>query len=150
MNLGKVSSNLHSKTIRSLKYLSNGYVASSSSDFIVNIWDPISLTSIQRYTGHTSPVYCFDQIDKDTMLSVANDLTIQTWKISTGKMVSSINVGKWLSSIKVLLNVTQIACALSGSSDNLRIYSFSTSSLVNELQNSQWSHVLGLYSRNFK
>ena len=66
----KTLSNFHSNTITYLKYLTlNGYVASASLDLSVNIWDPITWSSIQIYKNLSSPVFGLDQIDADTIVS---------------------------------------------------------------------------------
>ena len=75
----KISPKLHTSEIRHLKYLpyKNGYVASASADTTVNVWNILTLTSIQRYTNHTGVVNSLDQIDNDTMVSGSRDQTIQ-------------------------------------------------------------------------
>jgi WD40 repeat protein len=54
----------------------NGYVASCSYDTTVNIWNPNTGESIQKYTQHTDTVFGLDQIDEDTLVSGSSDLTI--------------------------------------------------------------------------
>jgi len=125
------SKDYHTSGITSLKYLTNGYVASSSST--VNVWNPITWSSIQVYKGHASSVCCLDQIDDDTILSGSSDQIIHIWKISTGLTLNTIDVGYRVYSVRVLLNGFQIACGLNSNSENLRIYDYSSDDLVQTL-----------------
>jgi WD40 repeat protein len=130
--LNETLANFHSKPIIFLKYLPiTGYVASTSEDNTINVWDPITWSSIHTYTNHTNWVNDLDQIDKDTLVSGSNDGTIHIWKISTGETVKKINVSLSVHSVKVLLNGQQIACGLGGFGGiNLRIYNYTTGYLV--------------------
>ncbi len=67
-------------------------MASASKDATVNVWNTLTLASIQRYTNHTNSVYSLDQIDNDTMVSGSSDTTIRIWKISTGETLKIIKV----------------------------------------------------------
>ena len=122
----KAPKNLHNYGIISLKYLSYGFVASSSLDKTVNIWDPNTWSSIQVYNGHTDNVYGLDQIDDDTIVSGSWDKTIHIWKISTGENIRIIPIGQPVNSVRVLLNGFQIACGLLSFSGELRIYNYSS------------------------
>ena len=92
-NIFKYSmSNFHTTTILFLKYLSNGYVASSSLYNPVNIWDPHTWTSIRQYKMHSDDVNCIDQINEDTIVSGSRDKSIHIWSINTGETINKINV----------------------------------------------------------
>jgi WD40 repeat protein len=120
----------HAKGITFLKYLPiNGFVASCSEDTTVNIWNPYTSESIQKYTKHTFWVKCLDQIDVDTMVSGSSDKTIHIWQISTGLTLRSINVDASVYSIKSLSNGL-IACGLYR---NINIYEYSTGNLTKTL-----------------
>jgi WD40 repeat protein len=123
----------HSQRVKFLKYLSNGYVASSSNDGTVNIWNPNTWASIRVYNGHTDKLFGLDQIDSDTMLSGSQDGTVQIWKISTGETINSINVSTTVFSVRVLLNSNLIACGIDSRNDSLRIYNYITGDLVKTL-----------------
>jgi len=112
----------------------NGYVASASDDKIVNVWNILTLTSIQRYTNHTNSVYTLDQIDNETMVSGSFDNTIRIWKISTGQTLKIINVNAYVYVVRVFSIVNkQIVCGKAGTSNNLEIYNFSTGVLIQTL-----------------
>jgi WD40 repeat protein len=116
----------------------NGYVASCSSDKIINIWNPNTGESIQKYKKHTDLVYGLDQIDEDTLVSGSVDMTIHLWKISEGQTFRKIDVGDSVFSIKSISNGL-IAC---GTTRNISIYEHSTGNLVNILighSNYVWS-----------
>ncbi len=123
--------NYHLSKIEFLKYLPlcNGYVASASTDKSVHVWDPNTWSSIRVYSNHTEAVYGLDQIDNDTIVSVSRDTHIHLWKISTGELFRKINAGADVYAVKALLHRQQIACGLAGSSNNLKIYNYSTNQL---------------------
>jgi WD40 repeat protein len=76
-----------------LKYLlSNEFVASSSADNTVNIWNLNTGISIRKYTSHSGTVTCLDQINEETMVSGSEDNTIHVWKISTGELLNKNNL----------------------------------------------------------
>lgn len=109
-------------------------MASTSYDYTVNVWDPNTWTLIQRYSGHTNPIFGLDQIDDDTMASASWDGTIRIWKIRSGKMVRTINVSESVNPVRVLSVGFQIACGLPGGrSDSIRIYNYDTGDLVKSL-----------------
>ena len=129
----KAPKEFHSNAITSVKMLSNGYVASSSKDKTVNVWDPNTWSSIQVYKGHTNEVYGMDQIDDDTMVSGGNDTIVNIWKISTGANIRRIDVGQTVYSLTVLLNRFQFVVGVLSTFNNLRIYNSSSGNLVKTL-----------------
>ncbi len=132
----KILPNFHTSTIRHLKYLpyKNGYVASASVDKTVNVWNTLTWTSIRKYTNHTGTVNSLDQIDNETMVSGSFDSTIQIWKISTGETLKIINVSAWMYAVRVFsIEYKQIVCGKSGGSNNLQIYNYATSDLIQTL-----------------
>jgi WD40 repeat protein len=110
----------------------NGYVASTSNDSTINVWDPNTWTSIRHYKHHTQIVFGLDQIDNDTIVSVSQDKAINIWKISTGETLKIIKTTSAGYSVKTLPNGL-IACGLASSYNNLIIYNFSTGEIVNSL-----------------
>jgi WD40 repeat protein len=120
----------HLGGIRFLKYLSiNGYVASSSDEAEINIWNPNTGESIRKYTRHTISVYGIDQIDEDKLVSGSQDNTIHVWEISTGLTLNVINVSDSLSYVKSLSNGL-IACVLH---EYISIYEYATGNLIQTL-----------------
>ena len=140
----KTIRNFHAGEISFLKYLSNGYVASASSDNTVNVWDPNTFKTIRRYTGHQSYVNCLDEIDKDTIVSGSDDETIHVWTLSMGEATQIIYIsGASVNTLTVLSNGYQhIVCGLNTMSENLQIYDYVTGDLVKSLSN----HSMGIYS----
>jgi WD40 repeat protein len=132
----KISPNFHTDVIRHLKYLpyKNGYVASASRDKTVNVWDTQTWTSIRKYTNHTDQVLSLDQIDNDTMVSGSRDQTIRIWKISTGETLKIINVTVHVVVVRVFsVENKQIVCGTGGTSNNLLIFNYNTSALMQTL-----------------
>jgi WD40 repeat protein len=105
-------------------------VASCSEDTTINIWNPNTGESIQRYTQHTGWVYGLDQIDEDTLVSGSGDMTIHIWKIRTGQLFKRIDAGDLVYSVKSLSNGL-IACGLYRG--NINIYKYSTGNLTKTL-----------------
>jgi WD40 repeat protein len=109
-----------------------GYVASTSNDSNINVWDPNTWRSIRHYKNHSKIVFGLDQIDSDTIVSVSRDRTIHLWSISTGETLRKINTTFWGFSVKALSNGL-VVCGLASTYDNLMIYKYSTGDLVNSL-----------------
>lgn len=116
-----------------LKYLTNGYVASSSIDNSVTIWDPKTDLTFRRYTNHMNVVEGLDQIDNDTMVSAAYDRTIQIWRMSTGETLKVINTSTWARYVRVMPDRIHIACGLDSHRNNLVIYNMITLEFVRYL-----------------
>ncbi len=132
----KISPNFHTNSINHLKYLPfiNGYVASASGDNTVNVWNALTWTSIQKYTNHTNWVLTLDQIDNDTMVSGSYDYRIRIWKISTGETLKIIIVNTGVYVVRVFsIEYKQILCGTGGTTNNIRIYNYSTGNLVRTL-----------------
>jgi WD40 repeat protein len=126
----------HSDRILFLKYLPlNGYVVSCSADTSINIWNPNTGESIQKFTRHTHWVYGLDQIEDDVIVSVSWDKTIQIWKISTGEIIKTIDVNASIYAVKVLSNKFQqlIACGLATFNNSIKIFNYTTGELVKTL-----------------
>jgi WD40 repeat protein len=105
-------------------------VASASEDKTVNVWNTLTLTSIQEYKIHTDWVRSLDQIDSDTMVSGSKDETLRIWKISTGETLKTITANKWVNVVRVFsIECKQIVCGLESVINNLKIYNFETGSL---------------------
>ncbi len=141
-----ISPNFHTDAIRHLKYLpyKNGYMASASNDKTVNVWNTLTLTSIQRYTNHTGWVRSLDQIDNDTMVSGSLDNTIRIWKISTGVTLKTINLNAAVFVVRVFsIDSKQIVCGKEGLSNYLQIYNYETGNLTQTL-NGHSSSVLSI------
>ncbi len=132
----------HTLGILFLKYLHlNDYVASSSYDATVNVWNPNTGESILKYKGHSQTVYGLDQIDENTIVSGSYDKTFHIWDLNTGKTINKIYVDFSVYSVKSLPNQL-IACGLSNTIENLRIYNYSTGVLFKTL----YGHTASVYS----
>ena len=86
-----------------------GYIATSSLDSSVKIWDPNSnWTLIQKYSNHSSfDVYGLEYINADTIASGDTNGTIQIWSISTGLTLRTIYTGSIVYTLKIFgLSVT--------------------------------------------
>lgn len=120
-SLVKIDKNLHTDRITCMKYLSNGYVASSSDDHTVNVWEIETWKTIRNYTDHKRTVNSLDQIDSNTIVSGSNDGTIRIWQISTRETLIIINTIADVYSVRVLTNEL-VACGLRDTTNNLQIF----------------------------
>ena len=128
----QIAANFHKKRIWHLKYLpyKNGYMASASQDYTVNVWNTLTWISIRNYSNHTSVVYSVDQIDNDTMVSGSYDQTIRIWKISTGETLKIINANGAVFVVRVFsIEYKQIVCGLNDNTNNIQIYNYNTGAI---------------------
>ncbi len=85
-----------------------------------------------------------DQIDNDTMVSGSQDNTIRIWKLSTGETLNTINVYSQVNVLRVFsIQYKQVVCGKIGSSNNLEIYNYNTSALIQTLVGHS-DHVLSI------
>ena len=121
----------HSNYIWRIKQspFNNLYVATSSHDSKVNIWNAnTNWTLIRNYTGHSSYVYALEWINEETIASSGYDGTIQIWSISTGSIQRTINVGDYVRALKLLNNGFHLACGTENGT--IQIYNINTGSLI--------------------
>jgi WD40 repeat protein len=113
----------------------NAYVATTSCDYKVKIWNITSCntnwTLIQTYENHTSYVYAVEYLTSDKIASCSFDNTIQIWYISTGLTSETINTGSQVFIIKLLSNGIYLAAGLGNG--NITIYNINTGSLITTL-----------------
>ena len=90
---------------------------------------------IRTYTGHTNIVRSIEFISAETISSGGYDQTIQIWSISSGQTQTTINVGVYVYSLKLLNNGIHLASGLGNG--NINIYNVNTESLVATLNGDQ-------------
>ncbi len=104
-------------------------MATSSADETVKIWNPNNnWNQIRTFTGHSNWIEGLDWINEDTIVSGSLDTTIQIWSIKTGLVQRKINVGIYVSCVKVLSNGFDLASCLSNG--NINVYNINNGSLV--------------------
>ena len=87
------SINAHKSAIWSLIKLSNGMIASGSSDKIIKIWN-IAIGSNEasiKLRGHKSTIFCLGEIEKNKLLSGSEDRTIKLWDLIEKKCLMSLD-----------------------------------------------------------
>ena len=116
-NLALVDSFIpHGGNVYRIKILPNGYVATSSVDKTVKVFDPNNNWNLIRtYSNHTEWVRGLEYIGYDTMASCGDDRTIKIWSISTGETERTIdaNSGRSCNSLKLVFNGSVLAAGLS-------------------------------------
>lgn len=56
------------------------YLASSSKDTTIKIWDTVMFTCVRNLTGHTQSVTCIRWGGKNLIYSSSQDRTIKVWR----------------------------------------------------------------------
>jgi len=133
----------HSKLILRIKQspfntnTNTNYVATSSSDKTVKIWNVSSLSSnwtlVRTYSQHSSEVVGIEWLDEDTLVSAGwLDQTVQVWSLNTGLTRLVINTySLYVDSFKLLNNKIQFAA---GVFQDINIYNISDGNLVSSLK----------------
>lgn len=90
----------HNEWINRLTPLStNNLIASASDDDTIKVWNMSSSSSsynwtlVHSLTNHTNDVWAMELIGDDLMASGARDGQIIVWRLSTGKVVRTIDAG---------------------------------------------------------
>ena len=82
--------NAHYDGVLSIKYLSNGLLASASKDTTVKIWDTTTWSLVTNYTGHSLYVYTLEYLGDYKIASGSRDNTIQIWNVLTGALIKTL------------------------------------------------------------
>ena len=104
--------------LHGIELLPNGNIITSDSmnGITMTVWNVTTGLSVLTLQGHTSTVYPIELVDSDqTIASGSVDKTIRLWNISTGSLLSTINVSANVYSLKVLPN------GLLASGDSLKL-----------------------------
>ena len=65
--------------------LTNGRIASGSSDNSLRVWDLATGTCTQEFTDHTDAVMCVVHLADGRIVSGSGDNTLRIWDMATGK-----------------------------------------------------------------
>jgi WD40 repeat protein len=117
--------------INQFKQLSNGYVATCSSDKTVKIWDASSSPwkLLRNYTGHTDSVQSLELISTDLIASGSIDKTIRIWSVNTGELRKTIRTLSSVTRLKLLNNGFYLVAILD--QNILSIFDINTGGSVN-------------------
>ena len=66
--------------INALVLLSDGSLASGSSDKSIRIWNVQSGETMKILNGHNGAIFCLVALDNDSLASGSADKTIRIWK----------------------------------------------------------------------
>ena len=120
----------HSGPIYRLKQITyNDYLAKSSGDGSVKIWNPFN--NWQLIDHGSNWVYALEYLKSDSMVSGSVDRTIKIWYIITGQTSRTISTGWEVFSLKLLSNGFYLAAGLGDS--KIHIFSVNTGSLITTL-----------------
>jgi len=96
--------NGHSSLITKVLSLSNGYLASASTDKTIKIWDPINFVIIKTLLKHTDYVIALAELPNGDLVSGSKDKTIKIWNMSDGSVKFDSEHTKSVVDIAVLKN----------------------------------------------
>jgi WD40 repeat protein len=74
----------HTEPLFSLLALKTGYLATSSCDKTINIWDINKGLSISTLLGHTDQVWSLAELTSGKLISISCDKTIKIWNAYKG------------------------------------------------------------------
>jgi len=121
----------HTNPINRFKLYMGKYLASSSADKTVKIWNINTWDVMLTYVEHTQFVYGLEFLDEQTIASGAYDGTIKIWSFITGVTNRTINTG---ANVNCLQYLSKSNLLLSGDSTKLiKIYSLPSGVLLNSL-----------------
>jgi WD40 repeat protein len=138
----------HSKSISRIKQspfnTNTNYVATSSDDATVKIWNFSSSfnnwTLIRTYSQHSFAVLALEWLDNDTLASAGvYDKTIKLWSLTTGQTKRTIQTNQSVNSLKLLNTNIHLAAGL-GNGD-INIYNKNDGNLVSSLK----GHTSGVF-----
>jgi WD40 repeat protein len=137
LNDGYLVSSLKGHTssyIYDLVQISADFLASSSNDQTVRIWNLTSNTCKFILTGHTSYVYGLKQITPNILASGSRDGTIKLWDITTGQLIRTLT--GHTSSIYLSVDLINNGQTLvSGSEDkSIKLWNWSTGECFSTIQ----------------
>jgi WD40 repeat protein len=115
----------------------NNYVATSSADTTVKIWNSFNWTLVRALPQNSSWVWALEWLDKDTLASASwAEQTIKIWSMATGQTKSTINIPNGqVFSLKLLNNKIHLAAGLYC---DINIYNINDGSLVSSLKGHQY------------
>ena len=70
--------------------LPNGYLASSSGDYTIKIWNTDNATLIRTLTGHSDAVTSLVFLPNGYLASGSWDNTIKIWNVSIGSLFQTL------------------------------------------------------------
>ncbi len=127
----------HSGYVLPLTLLPNGFLASSSSDSTIKLWDITKTYPLYSLTGHSSQINVLALINEDYLVSASNDQTIKLWSLSSYSIVKSwtasttyVNALAFDSSLNVLASGDNANLVKVWSSDLWSQISIDTGSLL--------------------
>ena len=141
----------HTSTIVRIKYLnnSNGYAATVSCDSTSKIWNTMTSpwTLVASY-AYVQATYCYgfesafglEFIDAETVAVGQRDGLIQIWSITTGQILTTINVGNnGVYSLQLFTKNQGVTCLAAGlGSASINIYTTNTYTLLTSLTGHQY------------
>lgn len=79
--IGGTAKQAHDKEILALWALSDGHVASGSSDRTIKVWNSNSFTAVKRFTGHRDDVLALAELSDNRLASGSRDGSICLWHL---------------------------------------------------------------------
>ena len=110
-----------------MNHLSNGYLATTSDDNTVTLWNTTTWKPVVTYLGHTDSVYDTIYLGNDLYASTSDDLTIHIWNLKNGSLMTNINTDERMRCLLLLPNGN---IASGDYVNKINVWNYSTGHLV--------------------
>lgn len=94
-----------------MKLLSDGSLASGSSDKTIKIWNPITGQLLQTLEAHNESILSLEQLTNGSLVSGSKDNTLKIWNYQNGELLKNIDIRDTTYDCKLLMN-ENLACVL--------------------------------------
>jgi len=131
----------HTDQVNALVLLSDGSLASGSSDNTVRIWNPCSGTLLRTLIGHTKGVTALALLSDGSLASASSDGTVRVWNPLAGTLIRTFSEPN-LYQINALALLPDGTLAFGGSSGIIRIWNPFTGAVVMNMTDGYSSAVL--------
>jgi WD40 repeat protein len=121
----------HSSSVYSFSVLKNGYLASSSQDQTIKIWNANNGSLIRTLTGHTDRISSLSVLENGFLASASQDLTIKIWDPNNASLIRNITGHNYEVTSLAVLQSGYLAC---GSLQEIKIYNTENGSLIRNLK----------------
>ena len=107
----------------------NRYLASSSFDKTIKLWDLETSECIRTLEGHTDKIQCMDVLENGHLISGSYDKSLKVWNPNDGVCLKTIAVSNSVIRLKVLSG-NRVAC---GSYEKIYIWDLNTDTCIQTL-----------------
>ncbi|CAI6092809.1 unnamed protein product [Clonostachys chloroleuca] len=134
--------------VRGVSFSPEGkYLATSSEDKLVRVWDVESQTIKHTLSGHKNDIYSLDYArDGRTIASGGGDKTVRLWDVETGAAAHTFSAEAGVTSVAISPDSAYVAAG--SLDDSIRVWSIEQGTLVHHLKGTE-GHKDSVYSVAF-